>query len=307
MIVYTIFCALLAVLFGGAYYAYRICFYAKAKGHEKLPTISGAQYDPYREQIHTLLHTLQNTPCEYVTIQSNDGLTLSGRYYHVNDGAPLDIGFHGYRSSAITDFCGGIEISFQLGHNVLLIDQRAHGKSEGRTITFGIKERHDLLCWIRYAIERFGADLSIVLYGISMGGATVLMASGLNLPKNVKCIIADCPYASPKDIILTVGKGLGYPTSLIWPFVILGAKIYGGFRIREITATDAVREAKCPILIIHGEADNLVPCDMSNAIAASNPHMVSRATFPNAEHGISYLTDRDRYQAIVKAFIEKVL
>ena len=73
MILYTVLFTLLAVIFGGAYYAYRICFYSKVNGREKLPAVSGPQYDPYRDQIHTLLHTLQNTPCEYVTIQSNDG------------------------------------------------------------------------------------------------------------------------------------------------------------------------------------------------------------------------------------------
>ena len=148
-----------------------------------------------------MFHDLQNKPCEFVTIQSRDGLTLSGRYYHTADGAPLAIGFHGYKSCWLTDFCGGADIAFQMGQNVLLVDERAHGKSQGRTISFGIKERQDLLCWIDYALARFGSDVKILLYGVSMGGATVVMASELELPENVKGIVADCPYSAPLDVI----------------------------------------------------------------------------------------------------------
>ena len=106
---------------------------------------------------------LTNRPCESVTIVSADGLTLSGRYYHVRDGAPLDLCFHGYRSHPFTDFSGGAELSLSMGHNLLLVDQRAHGKSEGRTISFGILERQDVLCWANYAAERFGDQVQIIL------------------------------------------------------------------------------------------------------------------------------------------------
>lgn len=307
MAVYLLLCLLLAVIFGGAYYSYRICFYSPSKGRDQLPKVRGAQYDPYRPLMRQLLQQIQERQCELVTIQSGDGLTLSGRYYHVRDGAPLDIGFHGYRSAAFVDFGGGSELSFEMGHNLLLVDQRANGRSKGRTITFGIKERQDLKCWVEYALSRFGAGQEIILYGVSMGGATVLMASELELPQNVKAIIADCPYSSPKDIILTVGKERGYPPKLIWPFVILGAKIYGGFDIREITAAQAVRQAKIPILILHGEEDAYVPCEMSKAIQDANPEFVSRYTFPGAAHGISYLVDTPRYKQIVIDFLNAVL
>ena len=306
MVLYFLICILLAVLFGGAYYAYRVAFFSPMDNRDRIPPTKGHQYDPYREEMARIYHQLNDRPCEFVTIQSHDGLTLSGRYYHIKDGAPLDIGFHGYRSSPMTDFSGGSELSFSLEHNVLLVDQRAHGKSQGRTITFGILERHDLLRWVHYALERFGKDTRIILYGISMGGATVLMASELELPENVKGIIADCPYASPMDIIMHVAKGMPIPPWLTKPFVILGAKIYGGFDIREADAVRAVKNAKVPILIIHGDADGFVPCDMSD-IAAHNPEKITRYTFPGADHGISYLSDPVRYRQIVTEFMEKVL
>ena len=307
MTVYILVCILLAVIFGGAYYAYRIAFYSPNKNREAIPEIKGKEYEPFKPLFSGMFHDLQNKPCEFVTIQSRDGLTLSGRYYHTADGAPLAIGFHGYKSCWLTDFCGGADIAFQMGQNVLLVDERAHGKSQGRTISFGIKERQDLLCWIDYALTRFGSDVKILLYGVSMGGATVVMASELELPENVKGIVADCPYSAPLDVILSVGKQQGYPMKLIKPFVILGAKVYGGFDVRETSGAEAVKHTRVPILILHGEDDTFVPPEMSKAIQDANPQMVTRHTFPGAYHALSYMVDTPRYRQLVREFMEKVL
>lgn len=306
MVFVILLCVAAAVVLAGAFYAYRVAFYSPMKGRGEIKPIKGSQYDPYRTEMRRIYHQLKDRPCEFVTVTSHDGLTLSGRYYHAADGAPLDIGFHGYHSSPLVDFSGGSELSFQMGHNLLLVDQRAHGNSEGRTIAFGIQERQDLLKWVDYAIERFGPDVKILLYGVSMGGATVLMASELPLPANVKAIIADCPYASPMEIILHVGKKMPLPSWLIRPFAILGAKIYGGFDLMEADAREAVKHTRVPILIIHGEADGFVPQEMSD-IVASNPTMITRYTIAGADHGISYLVDGPQYQKIVKEFLNPVL
>lgn len=307
MILYILICLVLAVIFGGSYYAYRIAFYSPTKDREKIPEVTDPHYTPFKAVIRDLFHELKNRPCEYVTITSRDGLTLSGRYYHTADGAPLAIGFHGYKSCWLTDFCGGADVAFQMGQNVLLVDERAHGKSQGRTITFGIKERQDLLCWLEYALDRFGHDTKILLYGVSMGGATVLMASGMDLPDNVQGIIADSPYSSPLDIILEVGRQRNYPVNLIKPFVILGAKIYGGFDVRETSGAEAVKQAKVPIMIIHGEGDTFVPVEMSRLMQESNPDLITLHTFPDAYHVLSYMVDTPRYRKLVKEFMEKVL
>lgn len=295
-----------AALLGGAYYAYRVAFYSPKADPDVKPTVPGSAYDPYRPEMRRMFQKIQERPCEFVTITTFDGLILSGRYYHVKDGAPVDIGFHGYRSSSLRDFAGGSELSFDMEHNLLLVDQRAHGRSQGRTISFGIKERLDLLCWVEYAVERFGKDTQIILYGVSMGGATVLMASDLELPENVKGIVADCPYASALDIILHVGRTNPIPAWLMKPLVILGAKVFGGFDILETDAYRAVKNAKVPILIIHGEADSFVPMQMSN-LTLCNPHLIKRITVPGAEHGISYLVDTPRYHQAVRDFVKGIL
>lgn len=296
-----------ALILGGSYYSYRIAFHAPDENRNKRPSVEGDLYDAYRPRMRELFRNLSDRPYEEVRIQSRDGLSLFARYYHIRDGAPLDICCHGYKSHAFNDFSGGASLCFEMGHNLLLIDQRGHHNSGGKSITFGIMERWDVLSWVDYAIDRFGADVKITLYGVSMGAATVLMAAGLPLPEQVKGIAADCPYAKPEDIILEVGKKLHYPPKLIRPFLHMGARIFGGFRLSETDAVQAVEQATVPILLIHGEDDTYVPCFMSESIQQANPEMVRRYTFPGAEHAISFLVDEARYSRLIREFAESVL
>ena len=140
-----------------------------------------------------------------------------------------------------------------------------------------------------------------------MGAATVLMASELDLPANVKGIIADCPYSSPKAIICKVSKDLKFPPAVFYPFIKAGATIYGHFNLSECTAVSAVKNAKIPILIIHGEEDSFVPCAMSKEISDACPKGTVYETFPKSDHGLSYVTDTQRYKKITTDFINNCL
>ena len=185
-----------------------------------------------------LIDRLNARPFERVCIRSFDGLRLSGRSYHTKDGAPLAILCHGYRGTPSRDFCGGADIFFGLGFNVLLIEERAHCSSGGHSITFGVKERFDVLSWTGYAVERFGPEVRILLAGISMGAGTVLMASELDLPGNVRGILADCPFTSPAEIIKEFGRANGIPMRLAYPFASLGARLFGGFSLTAAETAD---------------------------------------------------------------------
>ena len=296
---------LLILIAVAAYIPYRMAFYATQKKKELTRVIPHeCQYEPHRDYMLSLIEELAAKPYERVEIRSRDGKRLVGKYYHQQDGAPLDIGFHGYKSDAVRDFCGGSRISFSLGHNVLLVDQRAHGNSDGYTISFGIRERFDVLDWIRYANGRFGTSIPIYLYGVSMGAATVLMAAGLELPENVKGVIADCPYSSPAEIIQKVCVDRGLPPRPLFPLLQLGAILYGHFRLTpRVSAAQAVKHAKVPILIIHGDDDRFVPCGMSQKIQQANPHRVTLRLFPKAGHALSYILDGEQYETIVRSFL----
>ena len=297
---------LLAAVLLAAYYAYRVAFYAAPrKGDEDVYMIpTEEQYAKDRERLRECIGKLDKIEFQPVTIRSFDGRKLFGRYYHIQDGAPLQIQFHGYRGSALRDLCGGTPLALKLGHNVLLVDQRSHGQSDGNTITFGVLERKDCVEWIKYAQERFGAEVPIVLTGVSMGAATVLMASALPLPENVVGIIADCPYSSPKAVIRKVCRDMHFPVSVTYPFIRLGARLLGGFSLTEEGAVDAVRESRVPILILHGEDDRFVPCEMSREIAKAAPDKVRLETFPGAGHALSYMVDPERYRRVTAEFLQ---
>ena len=224
-----------------SYFGYCLAFRApKHIDAELQPLPLGEQYEPRHPNIRKSIDIMRSVPFEEVYITAHDGKKLFARYYHTKNNAPVQIQFHGYKSNAYLDFCGGHYLARKVEHNVLVVDQRSHGKSEGNTITFGVKERRDVLSWIEYVINHFGSDTPIILCGLSMGAATVLMSADLGLPENVKGIIADCPYSSPKEIIQKVGKDMHFPPKLLYPFVKLGAFVFGQFNVDESSAVTAV-------------------------------------------------------------------
>ncbi len=290
-----------------SFYTYLVCFHSPISRSENLYTLpKGSQYTAVRDEMFAISRIMEKTPWEPVSITSFDGLQLNARYSHTKNGAPVQILFHGYRSMAFRDCAGGFMLAKKMGFNVLVVDQRAHAKSGGRVITFGICERKDCVRWIEYVSSRFGNDTLIILSGLSMGAATVLMASELNLPGNVVAIMADCPYSSPEAIIRKVCKDRHIPAALASPFIRLGARIFGGFRLGQCSAEEAVKRATVPILLIHGEDDRFVPCEMSKRIFSACTSYAQLHTFPGAGHGLSYMTDPLRYELIATNFLFQI-
>lgn len=304
MYIFIPIAAIAAVVLSMSYVAFRMAFRFVKGGKLELYHGLDGELDEIKKKRRALIERLASIPSEDVYTESYDGLKLHARYYHERDGAPLDIQFHGYKSMALRDFSGGAYESISRGHNLLLVDQRAHGESCGKVITFGIKERQDVKSWINYALGRFGDSTKIMLYGISMGAATVLMASELALPENVVGIVADCPYSSPKAIIKKVTRDMGLPSTLFYPFVRLGALIFGRFDPNKAAPVSAVKSTDIPILLIHGDADSFVPCRMSDEINESG-NTVTYVKIKDAPHGLSYIYDYDTYISALEEFITK--
>lgn len=299
---------LLAIFFGLLYVVFAITFKSPNKKQNNFYNISlGEQYEKEREKMTSLIDKMLEVPFEEVKIKSFDGKILTGRYYHVKDGAPIHIAFHGYRGTSVRDTCGSFQISRLQKHNFLTVNQRAHLNSQGKALSFGINERYDCIKWVEYAIKRFGSDVKILISGISMGASTVLMASELNLPKNVYGIIADCPYSSPKAIIKKVLKeDMHLAPWFFYPFVALSARVYGGFSLNSSSPERAVKKAKVPIMIIHGDVDKFVPLEMSENIVKANPN-ITLHVFSGAGHGLSYMVDDQKYQEIFQSFVNENL
>lgn len=288
-----------------AYICFRLAFYAPAR--KPLPegavdTPEGAIYDPFRESMIRWARETRAMPREEMTVTSFDGLTLRGVYYEFAPGAPIELMFHGYRSSAERDMSGGVQRCFKLGRSALIVDQRCCGGSGGHVITFGINEHRDCLTWLDFMQKRFGPETKIILTGISMGASTVLMAAGKSLPENVIGILADCGYSSARDIIKKVIRQMGLPPTIVYPFVKLGARFYGRFDLEETSPAEALRGCKVPVIFFHGENDDFVPCDMSriNYEACASRKML--VTVPGAGHGLSYPVAPETYLNALKDF-----
>lgn len=288
-----------------AYICYRMAFYApprKPLPEDEIPIPEGKIYEAYREHMEAWVREVRALPHEDVEITSFDGLKLRGKFYEYAPGAPMELMFHGYRGCAERDLPGGVQRCFQVGRSALIVDQRCSGKSEGHVITFGIREHRDCRSWVDFAIRRFGPDVKIILTGISMGASTVLMAGGTPLPENVIGILADCGYSSPRDIIKVVIRKMGLPVELSYPFVKLGARIFGGFDLEQITPEDAVKNCRIPVIFYHGETDDFVPCEMSriNYDACASRKML--VTIPGAGHGLCYAVDPQTYLRTLREF-----
>ena len=300
--------SVLAVV-GIAYGCYLMAFHVKKKtaDSEEYPIPAGRIYEPFREQMVKWMKEVRAMPYEAVSVTSFDGLQLHGKYYECAPGAPIELMFHGYRGSAERDLCGGIQRSFLLGRSVLLVDQRASEGSDGHVISFGINEHKDCHTWVDFMVKRFGQDVKIILTGISMGAATVMMAAGKPLPPNVIGVLADCGYSSPKAIIQKVIAQKGLPPKLAYPFVKLGARLFGHFDLEETSPVEALKHCKLPVIFFHGENDDYVPCSMSreNYEACAGPRKL--VTVPGAGHGLSYLVAPEYYLQQLRIFFAPYL
>lgn len=289
-----------------AYAAVRVGCYVPPRCDEDVFSMPDTeQYNVFRAQSEKMIRDTLNIPYEDVFITSFDGLRLHAKFYAASERkAPVQIMFHGYKSSAERDFCGGLREGIDGGFNVLLVDQRAHGESEGKYLTFGVNERFDCLSWASYAAERFGNDVKIYLYGISMGASTVLMASALPLPKSVSGIVADCGYTSPKAIICSVLRDHHVPAAPVYAVAKLGARLFCGFDLDSASAPDALRRSHIPVLFIHGDDDRFVPCRMSREnFEASAAEHKKLLIVHNAGHGLSYMLDRPAYLSALHEFL----
>ena len=288
-----------------AYICFRMAFYVKKKtviGPNEYPIPPGEEYEPYRDEMVGWMKKTNAMEKEEIWITSFDGLPLYAKYYEYAPGAPLELMFHGYRGSGERDLCGGVQRCFDLGRNVLIVDQRASAHSGGNVITFGIHEHKDALAWLDYAVKRFGPEQRIILTGISMGASTVLLCARYDLPENVVCILGDCGFTSAKEIIMDVIAGMKLPPKLMYPFVKLGARLFGHFDLEETSALEAVAKSKVPIIFIHGAADDFVPAEMSKRMYDACPAVKHLVMVPGAGHGAAFLLGREQYYRELHAF-----
>ena len=238
-------------------------------------------------------------------IESYDNLNLHA--YIVNQNNSTDkwaIVVHGYAGSGKL-MSAKAKYFYEMGYNVLIPDLRGHGKSEGDYIGMGLKDRLDIISWINFIIKN-NTESELVLHGTSMGAATVLMASGENLPSNVKAIIADCAYTSAWDeFTYELETYLNLPTSYILNVTDLVTKLKAGYSFKEASALDAVKKSTVPILYIHGDSDKFVPYSMMDKLYNATKSPKKKLTIEGAEHANSHLIAPYLYWLTINDFIQQ--
>lgn len=245
-------------------------------------------------------------PKEELWLDSFDGLKLHGELLKNGDCKKLILQVHGFRSQPVHDFCAVLPYFWEKGYSILMIDLRAHGQSEGKYITYGVHERLDLRDWIYLAMEKLGTDIDIILHGISMGAATVLMASALDLPENVKGIIADSGYTSPYDIFVQVLDHSFHAKPFpILPLCGIAAEYKANFDFKAASTIDAMAENTIPVIFFHGEDDDFVPIEMSEANFEACKAEKTFVRIPGAKHACGYVTDRATCERAMDAFLAK--
>ncbi|WP_312453107.1 alpha/beta hydrolase, partial [Exiguobacterium sp.] len=196
----------------------------------------------------------------------------------------------------------------QAGFHVMMPDNRGHGMSDGHYIGFGWHDREDCLSWSNYLIERIGQDAKLFLHGVSMGGATVLMTSGEQLPPQIKGIISDCAYTSVNAVLAYQMKRMyRLPHFPFLGMTSVLTKLKAGYTFREASALKQVKKSQVPILFIHGGADTFVPTDMVYELYEACPTEKELVVIPNAAHAMAYFEDPALYDDVVEKFVRNIL
>lgn len=274
--------------------------------------MSGTDWEQYFPMMEERKEYVMAQSHKDVSITSFDGLKLHATYFPAvgesgNDNK-IVICFHGYTGEGLSNHVAIADYFLKNGYAMLLPDARAHGQSEGEYIGFGCPDRKDALGWIEWAIQECGSDVKIMLYGTSMGGATVLMTSGLELPANVKGIVSDCGFTSPKEVFTHVLNNMYHLPA--FP-AIQGANLinkkFAGYGMDECNAKREVQKATVPILFIHGSADTFVPTSMCYEIYDNCCSPKRMLIVEGASHAESYYKDTEAYEKALTEFAAEIM
>ena len=194
----------------------------------------------------------------------------------------------------------------ELGYNVLMPDNMSHGDSEGQIIGYGWDDRLNVVKWADLLVEQ-NSDSEITLFGVSMGAATVMMASGEeSLPDQVVNIIEDCGYSSVWDELKYQAKEMyNLPAFPILYEVSAISKIRAGFSYGQASSVNQLKNNTRPVLFIHGSDDTFVPTSMVYKNYQATQGEKELYIVKGAGHAKSFETDPQAYIEKNSTFLKK--
>lgn len=263
--------------------------------------LKGTQYERYATEIKESIRIAKKMPREDVTISAPDGVKLVGRYYERNSTKTL-ICVHGYQSSGFNNFSLALREFTERGYNVLLIDQRAHGRSGGNFTTMGDKEQYDLLKWIDWVEKNKPNVQEIYLYGISMGGTTIGLASDKLGETKVKAIVMEGAFNRFYEEISWSAKKVLFKKPAI-KFQILALKTFLKADMMK-SAEDSLSKTNIPVLFLHTENDASVPIKLMQKNYDACASKKEKIILPGDEHALCFLIGGEKVRQSIFNFLE---
>ena len=281
-----------------------LLFYISYNRYAKKELILNNKVNKHKNEEEYVLETdWFNKLSKEVEIISDDNLKLKG-YILNNKNNKWMIIVHGFTSSheAMVNIAKKF---YEMKYNVLVVDLRAHGNSEGTYITMGVKDCLDIKKWINYLVDNDAKEIG--LFGISMGAATVMNTIGLDLPKEVKFAIEDCGYTSVKDELVYQQKMLFHLPKIPFLYIsMLYAIIFAKYNIDAYTPLKSLQKTNIPLLLIHGDKDTFVPFEMVNKLDEVCNSKHQKLIIKGATHARSCVVDSEKYWNTVTKFIENI-
>ena len=236
-----------------------------------------------------------------VSLENEEHMNLYGCYIDQGSSTYV-IMVHGYRGDGAS-IISPIKNFKKQGYNLLIPDLRGHGFSDGDYIGMGWDDRLDIIQWIDYLIQK-DQNASIILYGVSMGGATVMNVAGEKIPKQVKAIIEDCGYTSVWDVFKTHINMNEVESEIALHMASFVTKMRAGYYLEDVKPIEQVKKSQTPILFIHGNQDNFVPFSMLDELYQAANCQKEKLVVEVAGHANSCSVGEDIYYQTIYRFIE---
>ncbi|MDK0635953.1 alpha/beta hydrolase [Clostridium perfringens] len=249
---------------------------------------------------------------EDITLKSFDGLNLTSTLImNENPTNKFIVLVHGV-SICYVGSLKYFDIFYKNGFNVLIVNQRRHGKSEGKYSTYGFYEKYDVNMWIEYLKSRFGNDIILGLHGESMGAGTVMETIPLN--DSIKFVIEDCGYSNFHELIgfqITHAYKNRLVRKILRPSLIFAnffMKTKAKFSMKKIVPIDIVSSTSLPMMFIHGKEDYFVPWYMAvDLYKAKTKGYKELYLVEGAKHAEALEVNKILYEKKIMTFIEKAL
>ena len=289
-----------------AFAGFGVGFYDMIVNPKRSTDIPEEKLTEYHKAMRKAEKELRAFPNEPVEVVTHDSLTLRGNFIRADGDSKISIlCLHGYTSNGYAEFGMRAQDYLKNGWNVLLVNHRNHGPSDGKYVGFATLDRHDALLWLK-EIERLVPGGVIFITGVSMGGATAMQTANLDLPSSVKGIFEDCGFTTCREEFLWRSRTIIKSTPK-WALEGIGLymKVFAGYGLGDSSSLISCKEAKVPMMFIHGNADTVVPVEMAYECYDACTTEKELVIVDGCMHARAHYHAREQYMDAVTRFIEK--